>query len=64
MSPVELSGEDTCGCWSPSSLEDHLDILVGAQNRYTHTHTCKHTQTYGVEGAGLPVAHPIMTESQ
>ena len=51
--------------WEPIiSLEDDPDVLVGAQYRYTHTHTCTHTPTYGVEGAGLPMAHPIMTESQ
>ena len=51
--------------WEPNgSLEDHPDVLVGAQYMYTHTHTCTHTLTYGVEGAGLPMAHPVMTESQ
>ena len=37
------------GCGSPSSLEDHPDILVGAQNRY------------GVDGAGIHVCHPVKT---
>ena len=40
------------GSGSPSSLEDCPDILVGAQNRY------------GVEGAGLHMAHPVAIESK
>ena len=68
------TGEDTHGgCWSPSSLELVMAILRPTRRwnswlepttgRNTHAHTHRHTPTYGVEGAGLPVAHPVTTES-
>ena len=55
------------GCWSPPSLElakSPMELLMSAVEPNTGIHTCTHTQTYGVEGAGLHVAHPVETESK
>ena len=55
------------GCWNPPSLElakSLMELLMSAVEPNTGIHTCTHTQTYGVEGAGLHVAHPVEIESK